>query len=92
MVRAKTTAKKATRDALHRLVDQLPDGELQAAQRFLAYLRDMGDPVLRAFLEAPEDDEPETEEERLAVEQAKEEIRQGKGIPWEEVKRELDGV
>lgn len=90
MARAK--AQKTDRETLHRLVEELPDGDLHAAKRFLAYLRDMGDPVLRAFLEAPEDDEPETEEERLAVEQAKEEIRQGKGIPWEEVKRELDSA
>lgn len=30
----------ATRDDLYRLIDQLPDGELQPAERFLEYLRD----------------------------------------------------
>ncbi len=92
MARAKVKAQKATREALQRLVEEVPDRDLDTARRFLTYLRDTGDPVLRAFMDAPEDDEPETEEERLAVAEAKEEIRQGKGIPWEEVKRELAGA
>jgi hypothetical protein len=33
----------ATRDELHHLVDELPDGELDAARRFLEYLRDQND-------------------------------------------------
>lgn len=78
-----------TRDDLRRLVDQLADDELHAARRYLEYLKDCGDPVLRAFLNAPEDDEPETEEERLTVEEAKAEIRRGEGRTWEDVRREL---
>ena len=62
-----------TGDGLRRLLDELPESELYAAWRYLKYLRDTADPVLRAFLEAPEDDEPETEEERAAVEEAREE-------------------
>ena len=38
---------------------------------------------------APEDDEPLTEEDRIALEEAEAEIRAGKGIPHEEVVREL---
>ena len=49
-----------TKEDLRRLLHQLPESELVAARRFLECLRDTGDPVLRAFLEAPEDDEPET--------------------------------
>ena len=45
-----------TKDELHTLVDQLPERELEAAGRYLEYLRDIHDPVLRAFLAAPEDD------------------------------------
>ncbi len=48
------------------------------------------DPLVRAFVNAPEDDEPQTEEERAAVEEGKEEIRRGQGRPWEEVRKELD--
>ncbi len=78
-----------TREDVRRLVDRLPDEELEAARRYLEYLRDMGDPFMRALHGAPEDDEPETEEERAAVEEAKAEIRRGEGLPWEDVRREL---
>ena len=55
-----------TRDDLYRLVDELPENEIQAAKRYLEYLRSLGDPVLKALLEAPDDDESEGEEERVA--------------------------
>jgi hypothetical protein len=41
-----------TKEDLRYLVDQLPDSEIHAARRFLEYLRDTGNPVLRAFLDA----------------------------------------
>ena len=77
------------KDELHRLVDELPARELHGAQRFLECLRNMGDPVLRALMEAPEDDEPETEKERAAVAEAYDELAEGKIIPLEDVKREF---
>lgn len=79
----------STRDKLHRLVDELPESELAAAERFLHYLRATADPVLRALLEAPLDDEPETEEERQAVQEAWEELARGEVRTLEEVRREL---
>ena len=78
-----------TRDSLHRLIDELQEAELAAAERFLHYLRATTDPVLRALLEAPPDDEPETEEERQAVHEAREELAQGDVRTLEEVRREL---
>ena len=78
-----------TRDALHRLVDELPKRELSAAWRYLEYLRNMGDPVLRAFLEAPEDDEELSEDEAEALREAYEDVRAGRLTSLEEVKREL---
>ena len=74
---------------LHRLVDELPKKELPVAKRYLEYLRNMGDPVLRAMLEAPEDDEPTTPEEEMGVEEARQEYLRGEGISLEEAKREL---
>jgi hypothetical protein len=68
----------STRDSLHRLIDELPESELVAAERFLHYLRATADPVLRALLEAPPDDE------RRAVHEARGELR-----TLEEVRREL---
>jgi len=67
---------------LHRLVEALPVHELHAAQRFLEYLHQLGgDPVLRALLETPEDDEPETPEEQAAVQEAREQLARGETIP-----------
>ncbi|MBQ11887.1 MAG: hypothetical protein CMJ45_10090 [Planctomyces sp.] len=77
------------KDDLHRLVDKLPKKELQSAKRYLEYLRNMGDPVQRALLEAPEDDEPTTPEENKIAEEAWQEYLRGEGISAEEAKREL---
>jgi len=71
------------------LIEELPESELLAAERFLAYLRDMVDPVRRALLTAPWDDEPETEEERQAVQEAHHELARGDVYPLDEVRREL---
>jgi hypothetical protein len=91
---ATTTAKAE----LQRLVDALPGGEVHAARRFLEFLRDAeatsaapkrDDPVLRAFMDASEDDELLTPEEEVAIQEAEEEIARGEGIPWEQVRAEL---
>ncbi len=44
------------------------------------------DPVLRSMLEAPYDDEEETEEEKRLVEEGREAIRQGRVISHEEMR------
>ena len=54
------------------------------------YLRATADPVLRALLEALLDDEPETEEERRAVQEVREELARAEVRTLEEVRRELD--
>jgi hypothetical protein len=78
-----------TRDTLHRLIDDLPESELAAAERFLNYLRVTADPVPRPLLDAPLEDEPETEEERRLVQEARDELAQGKVRTLEAVRREL---
>ena len=77
------------KEDLHRLVDELPKKELPVAKRYLEYLRNIGDPVLRSFMEAPEDDEEETEEETAMIEEARQEYLRGEARPWEEVREEL---
>ena len=77
------------KEDLHRLVDELPKKELPVAKRYLEYLRNMGDPVLRSFIEAPEDGEEETEEETAMIEEARQEYLRGEARPWEEVREEL---
>jgi len=68
----------------HELIEQLPPHQLSAV---VGLLEAIIDPVTRKLAGAPIDDEPETGEERVAVEQSKEWLRQrgGKGIPHEEV-------
>lgn len=77
------------RARIRRLVNALPDQELSAAGRYLEYLRDMGDPLLRALRNAPFDDEPTTPEEEEAVAEARAQYGGGEGRPWEEVREEL---
>ena len=77
------------KDELHRLVDELPESESHAAKRFLEYLRNMGDPMMQALMEAPIDDEPTTAEEDKGAEEAWQEYRRGEARPWEDVRKEL---
>lgn len=46
-----------TKERLHHLVDLLPESEEQTAARILEALAATADPVLRAHLLAPDDDE-----------------------------------
>ena len=78
----------SSRQQLHDLVEQLPETEVPAAHRVLQAL--CLDPVQLSLLTAPYDDEPETEEERAAVQQAREELARGEVIPFEDVQREFD--
>ena len=65
---------------------------MPTARRFLEYLRDMGsDPVYRALMSAPVDDEPETPEEIAAVNVAKAQLAHGEVVAWADVKRQIKG-
>jgi hypothetical protein len=66
----------------HELIDRLPRSQLTAV---VGLLEAMLDPVSRAVAQASSDDEPETEEERRAVAEAKEWLEHHPGIPFEEV-------
>lgn len=66
----------------HELIDRLPPTQLTAV---VGLLEAILDPVSRAIAQAPLDDEPETEEERRAVAEAKEWFNKNPGIPFEEV-------
>jgi hypothetical protein len=78
------------KDRLHELIEELPESSVPAAGRYLESLRQASDdPVLLAFMEAPEDDEPLTPEDIAAIEEANAEIERGELIPWEEIKARL---
>jgi hypothetical protein len=77
------------REQAHQLIDRLPDSQLAA---LVGLLEVIVDPVAAAVRNAPQDDEPETEEEKQAVAQAREWLAQrgGKGmIPHDEAMRWL---
>jgi hypothetical protein len=74
----------AARHELHVLLDHIADHDVPTAREFL---RSLVDPVELSLLAAPLDDEPESKEERSAVEEARSEP--GSGTPHEEVLREF---
>lgn len=76
----------ATREQLHRLVDQLPDGEMATAQRVLEALAAFGnDPFLAMLHNAPQDDEDLTPEEEALIEEGREQLRRGEGRSLEDI-------
>ena len=66
---------KHIRHELHWLLDRIPESDVSTAHRFL---RSLVDPVALSVLNAPYDDEPETEEERAAVDVARREPGPGR--------------
>lgn len=78
------------RATLHRLVDSLPEEDLATAGRLLAGLAVTADPVERALLLAPPDDEPETDDEDGGLTEARQELARGEGISTDELERELE--
>jgi len=79
-----------SKSKLHRLVDELPEAEIEAAQRFLQYLRSLGDPVLKALLEAPESNVPETADEAAAVRKGREAYGRGKFVADDQLDDAID--
>jgi hypothetical protein len=75
-----------TKERLHRFVDDLSE---QEAERALALVEsEFDDPVIVAFRDAPEDDEPLTVEEEAALAEVASDRAAGVPmIPFEEIKR-----
>jgi hypothetical protein len=76
-----------TKEALHGLIDELPDYALAEAEHYLTALRD--DTILQTLMAAPYDDEPTTPEEDEGAREAWEEYLRGEARPWEEVREQL---
>jgi hypothetical protein len=77
------------RDALHQQIDALPEEDLPIAERLLAGLRATADPVARALVMAPVDDEPDDDDFDGGLTEAREEAARGEWISHEDLKREL---
>ena len=75
-----------TRHHVHALVDQLPPMQLAALE---GLLKSMLDPLSRKLALAPIDDEPFTEEDRLAVAEADEWSKTHQGTSLEDFVAEL---
>jgi hypothetical protein len=77
------------KERLRHAVDAMTDEEAQAALRTLAEAS--GDPVAWMLAHAPIDDEPETDEERQAVAEARADRERGLNpVPLEDVIAEFD--
>lgn len=80
-----------TKQDLHKLIDEIPEQEHQAAAKYLTRLRDLAnDPVYQAFMNAPLDDEPLTDEDIAAIEEAEAEIARGEYFTLEDIRKDLD--
>ena len=76
------------REQAHQLIDRLPETQLSA---LVGLLETIVDPIGAALSNAPIDDEPETDDEKQAVAEARDWLarRGGMGIPHEEAMRRL---
>lgn len=79
-------ATPAARQRAHELIDCLPDAQISA---LVGLLSTIVDPVAAALRDAPEDDEPISEEEERAVAESREWFKHNPGIPFEQVVAEL---
>jgi hypothetical protein len=79
-----------TKERLHQLVDALPEDEMATAARLLEALSRLepGE-ALYTRETAPLDDEPEMDEERQAVAEAKAASERGERVTTEELRRRL---
>ena len=77
-----------SREQAHQLIDRLPETQVTA---LVWLLETIVDPVAVALRDAPDDDEPETEDEKQAAAEAHDWLtrRGGKGIQHEEAMRRL---
>jgi len=81
------------RDRVHALIETLPEDELRVARRFLEFLgTESPSPLLRALQAAPLDDEPLTEEDRVALEEGERDRVEGRIVSHEEARRRLLGA
>lgn len=77
------------RERLHKLVDALPERDLQTAGRVLEALALPIDPVAHSLETAPVDSESDDDDFDGGLTEARREAKQGRLISHSEVKREL---
>jgi hypothetical protein len=70
-----------TRERARELLDAVPDDRLSEAA---AALEPLIDPMLAVLLNAPEDDEPLTDEDLAAIAEGKADVERGDVVRWED--------
>jgi hypothetical protein len=78
------------KEDIYQIVDELPEGALPALLQHLKLLRMAEtDPLARALLNAPIDDEPYTDEERAEDAEARRDYLRGETRDWDDFQAEL---
>ena len=79
------------RQLAHELLDRLPQSQLTALVGLLETMVEPFDSVADALRNAPIDEEPESDQEKREVQEARDWLRNngGKGIPHDEAMRRL---
>lgn len=78
-----------SKERLYRLIDLIPEREVHAAERYIEYLAEHGDPFIRKLMALPEDDEELSEEGHRLLDEGYEDLRAGRTHTLDEVKQEL---
>ena len=82
-------ARVTTKERLHELIDELSEQEADDALRYIAQRRE--DPMIAAFRDAPEDDEPVTAADEQALAEVQADRAAGvRRISYAEIKRKHD--
>lgn len=74
-----------TRERLHALLDDLPDDRLEEIEAAIAELA----APFRPLAEAPDDDEPLTDEDLAAIAETRAELARGETVRGDAVRREF---
>ena len=76
-----------TREALHELIDRIPENDIVAAQRVLEHLARSAS--FRAAMSAPADDEPVTAGDAEAIARAQRDLQAGRVVSHDDILREF---
>ena len=81
--------REITRQELKDLIDCVPTDELLVVKRYIQYVIDMQDPLLKTLADAPVDDEPLDNSDLVALKEAWEDVAAGNLISNEALKERL---
>ena len=83
------TPREITRRELKDLIDCVPTDELIVVKRYIQYVIDMQDPLLKTLADAPVDDEALDNSDLVALKEAWEDVAAGNLISNEALKSRL---